>query len=157
MTEIAIGSYDFGRARRAGLLIVEADLLVEHQQDWELQPQLFSAQLARFLKFGEKQPASAYAAAARVVAASHIEVARWFSHGDVMLLPTAPQTAFSFADPVPANQADFTSIANMAGIPALSLPLPCAAGALPAGLQCIAPAGAEATLLALDLQGICTR
>ena len=157
VTEIAISGYDFGRARRAGLLIVEADLLVEHQQDWELQPQLFSAQLARFLKFGEKQPASAYAAAARVVAASHIEVARWFSHGDVMLLPTAPQTAFSFADPVPANQADFTSIANMAGIPALSLPLPCAAGALPAGLQCIAPAGAEATLLALDLQGICTR
>ena len=73
-----------------------------------------------------------------------------------MLLPTAPQAAFAFADAVPVNQADFTAIANMTGLPALSAPLPVAPGDMPLGLQAIAPVGAEATLLALDLQGICT-
>ena len=155
ITEIALAGYDFGRARRAGLLICEADLLVQHAADWQATPELFSAELTRFLRYGEKQPAAAYAGAMRTTAAAHVEVARWFSHGDVMLLPTAPQQAFAFGEPVPANQADLTSIANMAGVPALTVPLPVAEGELPIGLQLIAPLGAEATLLAADLNGIC--
>lgn len=153
--EITLGAYDFGRARRAGLLVVEADLLVEHAEDWRARPEQFSSELTRFLRYGERQSAAGYAAALRTVAAARVEVARWFEHGDVMLLPTAPQQAFAFGDPVPANQADLTSIANMAGVPALSVPLPVAAGELPIGLQLIAPQGAEAALLAADLKGIC--
>lgn len=156
VTEISIAHYDFSRARRAGLLMVEADLLVEHAADWREQPANFSPELSRLLRYGEQQSAAAYAGAARVVAQAHALAARWFGHGDVMLLPSAPQTAFRFDAAVPANQADFTSVANMAGIPALSAPLPVAPGSLPIGLQCIAPAGAEATLLNLNLQGICT-
>ena len=154
VTPIDVASYNFSRARRAGLLIVEADLLVEHAADWIGQPQHFSPELAKLMRYGEKQSAAAYADALRTVAIAHIEVARWFSQGDVMFLPTAPQQAFSFNDPVPANQADFTAIANMAGVPALQLPLPVAAGELPIGLQCITRHGHEATLLALNLQGI---
>ncbi|HEY1127777.1 MAG TPA: amidase [Roseateles sp.] len=153
--EISLVGYDFGRARRAGLLVVEADLLVEHAQDWRAQPEQFSTELTRFLRYGEKQSAAAYAGAMRTVAAAHVEVARWFEHGDVMLLPTAPQQAFAFGEPVPANQADLTSIANMAGVPALSVPLPVAEGELPVGLQLLAPLGGESTLIAADLNGIC--
>ncbi len=156
VTEIGLSGYDFGRARRAGLLAVEADLLVVHAEDWQRQPQHFSPELSRMLGWAQKQPASALAAALRTVAAAQVEVARWWQHGDVMLLPTAPQTAFAFDAAVPANQADLTAIANMTGLPALSAPLPHADGALPVGLQAIAPHGAEATLLALDLNGICT-
>ena len=90
----------------------------------------------------------------RWVVARDIQAARWFGLGDVMLLPSAPQTAFRFDAAVPANQADFTGLANMAGIPALSAPLPVLPGTLPIGLQCIAPAGGEATLLNLNLKGI---
>jgi aspartyl-tRNA(Asn)/glutamyl-tRNA(Gln) amidotransferase subunit A len=50
---------------------------------------------------------------------------------------------------VPASQADLTCLANMAGVPALSLPLPVAAGELPIGLQLIGPVGSERTLIAL--------
>jgi Asp-tRNA(Asn)/Glu-tRNA(Gln) amidotransferase A subunit family amidase len=156
VTEISLADYDFGRARRAGLLVVEADLLIEHATDWHDQPANFSPELAKMLRYAEKQSASHYAAALRVMQAAHVEVARWFAVGDVMLLPTAPQTAFAFDNAVPSNQADFTSIANMAGVPALTAPLPCAAGSLPAGLQCIAPLGHERMLMALDLDGICT-
>jgi len=155
VTEISLAGYDFGRARRAGLLMVEADLLVEHAEDWRSQPQNFSPELARMLAWAEKQPAAALAAAQRTAAAAHVEAARWWTHGDVMLLPTAPQQAFAFGTSVPVNQADFTALANMAGLPAMSVPLPVAPGELPIGLQCIAPVGAEATLLALNLHGIC--
>ena len=141
---------------RAGLLMVEADLLVEHAADWRAQPANCSPELSRLLRYAEQQSASAYASAARVVAQAHVEAARWFGRGDVMLLPSAPQTAFRFDAAVPAKQADFTGLANMAGIPALSAPLPVLSGTLPIGLQCIAPAGGAATLLNLNLQGICT-
>jgi Asp-tRNA(Asn)/Glu-tRNA(Gln) amidotransferase A subunit family amidase len=128
--------------------------LVEHAADWAAQPQHFSPELAKLLRYAEKQGAVAYAAALREVAEAHAEVARWWQMGEVMLLPTAPQTAFAFGTPVPANQADFSSIASMAGVPALSLPLPGAPGALPVGLQCMAAYGGDATLLALQLQGV---
>lgn len=156
VTLVDLSHHDFGRARRAGLLAAEADLLVEHAEDWRGQPQNFSPELARMLVWASKQGAAALAAALRTVAQAHAEAARWWLHGDVMLLPTAPQAAFAFGAAVPANQADFSAIANMAGLPALSAPLPVAAGDLPLGLQAIAPVGCEATLLALNLQGICT-
>jgi aspartyl-tRNA(Asn)/glutamyl-tRNA(Gln) amidotransferase subunit A len=151
---IDLSGYDFGRARRAGLVMVEADLLHEHAHDWKSQRENFSPALAKMLAWCEKQPASAYAAAARTVAAARVEVQRWWQHGDVMLLPTTPQVAFPFGGEAPANAADFTSIANMAGVPALSLPLPCAPGALPAALQAIGPQGSDAALLALDWAGV---
>ena len=154
VTEISLAGYAFSKRRRAALLLVEADLLVEHAADWARQPHNFSPELTKLLRYADKQPAVAYAAALREVAGAHAEVARWWQFGDLMLLPTAPQTAFAFDTVVPANQADFTAIASMAGVPALSLPLPCAAGALPVGLQCIAPIGHEATLLALDMKGV---
>ncbi|MBL8327905.1 MAG: amidase [Rubrivivax sp.] len=151
---VDLATYDFGRARRAGLLVVEADLLVEHAADWQGRRADFSPELERFMGRAERQPAAAYAAALRTLAQARVEVERWWSMGDVMLLPTTPQTAFAFGRPVPANQADLTSIANMAGVPAISLPLPVPAGALPIGLQAIAPEGHEATLLHLDLPGV---
>lgn len=155
VTPVDLAGYDFGRARRAGLLVVEADLLVEHREDWQCRRELFSPELARLLSWGERQGAAAYSAAMRTLAAAHVEVQRWWSLGDVMLLPTAPQTAFAFGGTVPANQADLTSIANMAGVPAISVPLPVAEGSMPIGLQALAPAGHEATLLNLPLRGIC--
>jgi Asp-tRNA(Asn)/Glu-tRNA(Gln) amidotransferase A subunit family amidase len=150
VVEIDLSAYDFSRARRAGLLMVEADLLVEHAADWRSQPQHFSPELTRMLRWAEQRSAVDLAAAQRVVAAAHLEVQRWWSQGDVMLMPTTPQVAFAFADAVPANQADLTSIANMTGLPALSLPLPAPPGALPAALQVMAPVGADAALIALE-------
>ena len=46
---------------------------------------------------------------------------QWLAQCDVLAMPAAPQRAFAFGTPVPANQADLTAYANMAGNPALSL------------------------------------
>ena len=53
-----------------------------------------------------------------------------------------------------AMRAGHNQYPPMAGVPALQVPLPVTDGALPIGLQCIAPHGHEATLLALNLQGV---
>ena len=74
-----------------------------------------------------------------------------FAQVDVLFTPTTPTTAFkagaNTADPVAMYLADtFTSPANLAGVPAVSLPIGRAEG-LPIGGQLIAPWFAEAKML----------
>jgi Asp-tRNA(Asn)/Glu-tRNA(Gln) amidotransferase A subunit family amidase len=154
---IDLAGYDFGLARRAGLLTVEADLLHEHAADWREQPHHFSPELAKLLQWAERQSAAAYATARRTVVLANVEVQRWWQHGQVMLLPTTPLVAHAFDEVTPPNVADLTAIANMAGVPALTVPLPVnrdgAGSDLPTALQAIAPYGSDTALLRLNLRG----
>ncbi|MBK6802055.1 MAG: hypothetical protein IPG83_11460 [Novosphingobium sp.] len=70
----------------------------------------------------------------------------------VLILPTAPQPAFAHGTRPPANQADFTALASVAGLPALSIPAGCEAGGLPVGVQLVGPMGSENALIALARQ-----
>ena len=67
----------------------------------------------------------------------------------VLVLPTTPQVAFAFGGRAPSNQADFTGIANIAGLPALSLPAGSDEQSMPVGMQMIGPPGSEAMLIGL--------
>lgn len=74
---------------------------------------------------------------------------------DVVLLPTAPATAFSLGsvdqDPVAMYLADiFTVYANLSGIPAISLPLFRHSNGMPFGVQLLAGRQNEVTLLAVS-------
>lgn len=94
-----------------------------------------------------------FARAARVrrriaeqLAAAHAEV-------DVLLAPTAPTVAWRLgerlADPLSMYVADVTTcLANLAGLPAVSVPAGAAEDGLPAGAQLIGPAWSEGRLLA---------
>ena len=66
---------------------------------------------------------------------------------DFILMPTGPQTAFAFGEPVPANQADFTAFANLADRPAVQFPIGFNQAGLPIGAQLIGPRGGEADLV----------
>ena len=70
----------------------------------------------------------------------------------VLLLPTAPQTAFSHDRPAPANQADFTGLANIAGLPAIAIPAGFSDDGLPVSVQLVGPPGSEPGLIALGRQ-----
>jgi aspartyl-tRNA(Asn)/glutamyl-tRNA(Gln) amidotransferase subunit A len=75
-----------------------------------------------------------------------------FKECDIMITPTAPTTAFRIGerteDPLTMYLSDiFTISANLAGIPAISLPCGFSSGNLPIGLQFIGPSLDEEAVL----------
>ncbi len=142
-------AFTSGQARRAGLLMCEAELLVEHAEAWAGDRSRFSPLLAKLMGWAEGKSAAELAAASQLVDRAQVQLQQWLAQCDVLAMPTAPQRAFAFGTPVPASQADLTAYANMAGNPALSLPLPVAAGELPVGMQLVGRIGDEYTLVAL--------
>ncbi len=94
--------------------------------------------------------ARAVAARGRIAA----EFAAAFETVDVLATPTAPTEAFALGekldDPVAMYQADVCTLpASLAGVPAASVPVGLGAAGMPVGMQLIAPAFAEARLLAV--------
>ncbi len=67
----------------------------------------------------------------------------------VLLMPTTPHVAFAHGTRAPATQADFTGLANIAGLPALALPSGRDANGLPVSVQLVGPAGSELRLITL--------
>ena len=97
-----------------------------------------------------------YKKAQRVRTLLRRDFERAFAACDVIAMPTSPEVAFRFdakADPLSEYLADvFTVSANLAGLPAISLPCGTAqpeggGPELPVGLQLLAPQREDATLL----------
>ncbi len=65
------------------------------------------------------------------------------------ILPTTPQAAFPHSEDAPANQADYTCLANISDLPAISIPSGFDDNDMPLGLQIITSKGCEADLFAL--------
>ena len=100
-----------------------------------------------------------YGRACRVRALLHREVTEVLSRCDAIALPTAATTAWDVGslvdDPLTLYAMDiFTVLANLVGIPALSLPMPAVAGSgtsrsMPVGLQLLGRPFDEAGLLTI--------
>ncbi|SEK81251.1 aspartyl/glutamyl-tRNA(Asn/Gln) amidotransferase subunit A [Colwellia chukchiensis] len=142
------GKYDFGEARRAGLIICEAEMRVEHEQDWQTHLNQFSPYLQQLLSYIDKKSPMDVIKSERVLDQAVVKLRQLLAQGDFMLMPTTPQRAFSFTDSAPANQADLTSLVNQAGAAAVSMPM-LTDNALPIGLQLIGAHGSDLQLLAL--------
>ncbi|MEN5208670.1 amidase [Stenotrophomonas terrae] len=137
------------RARRAGLLMSEAEMLIEHADAWAGDRSKFSPLLVKLMSWAEGRSAAELAAASQLADRGQVQLQQWLAQCDVLVMPTAPQRAFAFGQPAPASQADLTAYANLAGNPALSVPLPVAANELPAGMQLVGKIGDELSLIAL--------
>ena len=79
-----------------------------------------------------------------------------FQNADVLLCPTAPSTAFGIGektdDPVSMYLSDiFTITANLAGLPALSMPAGSFVNQMPVGVQLIGDRFREERILKLWL------
>lgn len=138
-----------GHSRRAGLLVCEAEMLIEHADDWQHQRERFSPLLQKLMGYAERKSASDLVAAVRVLDQAQVQLQQWLAQCDVLVMPTTLQRAFSFDTATPANQADLTGYANFAGNPALSVPLAVGDGELPLGLQLVGDIGDELQLIAL--------
>lgn len=131
------------RIRFAGFIQVSKEM-AEH-----LRGVSTSDHLAKLLTYGPKRAVTDFAEDYAILAeTSHAVRAIIAEHG-FLIMPTAPNTAFAHADPEPAAQADFTCLANIAGLPAVSIPAGWSVNDLPIGVQIVGPAGAEEALFAL--------
>lgn len=137
-------------ARRAGLLLVEAEILGAYPAQVLAG---VSPQLARLLDYARGKFAADYATADRLLDAAVLKARRLFADVDVLVTPTTPQVAFAHGESAPVDQADFTAFANLAGCPAVSLPMGTTADGLPCGLQLMGPPGSDLRLL--DLAQVC--
>jgi aspartyl-tRNA(Asn)/glutamyl-tRNA(Gln) amidotransferase subunit A len=140
---------DHGRVRLAGF--VEAALEADRRfgADVVRQPEGFSETFRSHLAFARGIDPATVAQGRRATDQAAAELRAALGLADVLLLPTTPQPAFAHGGPVPVTVADFTALANFAGLPALSIPAGWTKDGLPVGVQLVGRAGAENGLLAL--------
>lgn len=111
-------------------------------------PALLSDHLRKLIAYGPRRSDADWAEDQKVLTETADALRDAIARHGPLLLPTAPQTPFSHSDSAPANQADFTCLANVAGLPALSLPAGFSEDGLPVAVQIIALPGQESALFA---------
>lgn len=145
---VDLAGFDFGALRRRGLLISEFEGSAIHKHALAANPAGFSDEFRNMLEWGGAQPKERVAAAYEAIRAAGAVFQGLFDGVDLIVMPTAPQGPFSFDDPVPVNQADFTALANFAGCPATAVPAT-REGAPPTSIQFVGRAGSDALVLAV--------
>ncbi len=105
------------------------------------------ADVAARLEIGARTTQGELAAASVVAGRWRAELARVFERVDVVALPTLLDVPPLLEDAAQMMKLRVTVPVNLAGVPAISLPVP--AGSLPASLQIMGPLGSEERLVAL--------
>jgi aspartyl-tRNA(Asn)/glutamyl-tRNA(Gln) amidotransferase subunit A len=141
--------YNPTRIRFAGF-ISASRFLAAHLADTD--PAKISPVLAKLLTYGPKRSATDMAEDVEVIAETKAALETAVETYGAILLPTAPQAAFPHSAAAPFNQADFTCLANIAGLPAISIPAGWSDDGRPVGIQLFGKKGHEAGLFALARQ-----
>lgn len=137
------------RIRYAGFIATAAAL---HAELANADAALLSPTLAKLISYGPRRKDEDRQADREVLARTAERLNEIVTQTGPLVLPTAPQPAFDHAEPAPANQADFTCLANVGNLPAVTIPAGTAVNGMPIGVQIVGPRGAEAGLFALARQ-----
>lgn len=141
--EVELG-YPNSRIRFAGFIKVSKFLALRLAGVDEISPHL-----TKLLKYGPARSASDWAEDQEILTIVRKKMQDIVTQQGFLIMPTVPNAAFDHAEREPPAQADFTCLANIAGLPALSLPAGSTDGGMPVGVQLVCRPGDEAGLFAL--------
>ena len=139
--------HDAKRIRIAGFARAARELAVHMVELGEERCARMSDDLARLIDFGLSRDAELLEEDETILADARAQITFALGSNGILVLPTAPQVSFLHGSRAPVNQADWTGLANIAGLPAVSLPMGMDSQGLPMGIQMIGPAGAESLLI----------
>jgi aspartyl-tRNA(Asn)/glutamyl-tRNA(Gln) amidotransferase subunit A len=112
------------------------------------EPDLISPILRDQIAYGPNRPAAKWAEDQRVLNDTRADLQAAVAGGQMLLMPTSPHLPHRLQEFAPNDQADFTCLANVAGLPALSLPAGWSDDGRPAAVQLVTAPGHEAGLFA---------
>lgn len=147
IVRLSPGELEPRRLRRDAFLVIEAEGAIALAASLQQEPDAYSENFRAMMDYGRNLPAERLDAAHAHLAEIKQAINGLFADVDLVVTPTAPQSAFSFDDPAPASQAEYTGLANVAGGPAISLPCGLAPSGLPLAFQIMAAPHGEAELL----------
>jgi aspartyl-tRNA(Asn)/glutamyl-tRNA(Gln) amidotransferase subunit A len=124
--------------RMVCLLIIEAEGALAYARYLDDPKVVFAAEVQQQLEFGRDLPAAKLVGALKARAQLRRCVEALFQEVDLLISPTTPRVAISFDEAMPANTPSYMALANLCGLPALSLPMGFDDNDLPLGLQLMA-------------------
>ena len=132
-----------GQLRRDGLLLCEVEASEAMATPLDQSAASFSKAFHSMMEYGRSANKEKIATSAARIDTLKASTLDCFQQYDALLLPTAPQLAFPVDDEIPANQADFTALANVAGSPAISFPIAIPGNSRLASAQLLAKPGSD--------------
>ena len=117
--------------RRAALLRAEADGAREFQLLLDRVDSAMSGATRDLFRFGQAASPERLARTSAVLDEAKLCAQRLLSEADLILMPTVTHPAYVLTNAAPKDQADWTVLANAAGLPAIALP----AGTVPDGME----------------------
>jgi len=141
---------DLSQLRRAGVLKCELDAYDVHREMLQSSPDGFSRGFRASVEWALEQDASKIERS-EMLSSRAVDRLRGDVAGSMLLSATVPCLAPLCEETPPVNMADLTGPAAMAGLPALSLPLP--SPGLPVGLQLTGETDASVLAWAKKIEG----
>jgi aspartyl-tRNA(Asn)/glutamyl-tRNA(Gln) amidotransferase subunit A len=149
-TIVEVELRDAGAARAANALMITTDAAALHHERLRDAPERFGADVLTRMQGGAATSGPAYAAARCTQQRWRHQLDTLFEQVDLLLTPTMPVVAplrdGASMVAIAPRMTHFTAPFNLAGVPALSLPMGLVAG-LPVALQIVGPAWGEALVL----------
>ncbi|APG61651.1 hypothetical protein LPB140_01010 [Sphingorhabdus lutea] len=139
-------SHPFSRIRFAGFIKTSRDMAAHLAH---VDQEKLSVNLRKLLSYGPKRRGEDWQEDLAILRQTATEMQEIVAKHGHIILPTAPQGAFAHDEAAPANQADFTCLANIANLPAISIPMGMNDKNMPLGVQIIGTRGCEADLFAM--------
>lgn len=127
--------FDLTKLRRSALFIALHEASNFFARPLREAPDCISKPLKSLFQWAQDFDENRKLQAIEMVASAKNRVKEIMKQTDFLLSPTTPHTAFSHEIQAPVSQADYTSLANIAGLPAINIPVFDKINNLPVGIQ----------------------